>query len=148
MRILHRVVKAIEGIDVFSFPQQQLTAIHETAYLLPMFGWHCVDEHNYRLLKCTCCFRHVLVSNYLRMNDLATSDINKSMPAQSSSTSRPERINGAFDPLNEHRPYCPWRNRDTARMNIKDSFCAPKTTFERMRLDAGNYMQGMVSDDY
>ncbi|ORZ07696.1 hypothetical protein BCR42DRAFT_426041 [Absidia repens] len=125
MRILHRIVKAIEGIDVFSFPQQQLTAIHETAYLLPMFGWHCLEEHDYRLLKCTCCFRHVLVSNYLRMNDDATLDINKSMAAQSSPTSRPERINGVFDPLNEHRPYCPWRNRDTARMNIKDSFFVP-----------------------
>ncbi|KAI8341277.1 hypothetical protein BC941DRAFT_416397 [Chlamydoabsidia padenii] len=129
MRMLQRIIKSIEEIDVFAFPQHQVTLMQQTAYLLPMFGWHFMNEQNSRLLKCACCFRHVLIPNYLQINDLPPSYVtnfdNKSFSLSHIQSSRQECIKGAFDPVNEHRPYCPWRNRDTARINIKDSFFVP-----------------------
>jgi hypothetical protein len=48
--MLHRVIKSIEGVDVFAFPQPQVTTTQEIAYLLPMFGWRLMNECNGPLL--------------------------------------------------------------------------------------------------
>ncbi|SAM05954.1 hypothetical protein [Absidia glauca] len=133
IRMLHRVIKSIEGVDVFAFPQPQVTTTQEIAYLLPMFGWHLMNECNGPLLKCTSCFRHVLIPNYHQISDLSPSygtdgtSFDHATPPIPSLTHSPrqECIKGAFDLINEHRPYCPWRNRDTARIHIKDSFFVP-----------------------
>lgn len=131
--MLHRVIKSIEGVDVFAFPQPQVTTIQEVAYSLPMFGWHLMNECNDPLLKCTSCFRHALIANYLQINDISpsygtngSSFDHTALPSPSLvHSSRQECIKGAFDLINEHRPYCPWRNRETARIHLKDSYFVP-----------------------
>ncbi|CAO3610985.1 unnamed protein product [Cunninghamella echinulata] len=124
-KIIERIIKSIENIDVFDFPQQKLTEIQKTAYLLPIFGWNFLEEQNRQLLKCSSCFRHIWLPNYLLIKDRIENDNNNNNEENTSYHTRAERIKELLHPIEEHRYYCPWRNADKARTSLKDSFYVP-----------------------
>ncbi|KAI8074469.1 hypothetical protein BC940DRAFT_288317 [Gongronella butleri] len=122
LRMVDRVIKLIEQVDVFQFPQPQIDNAKRTAYLLSMFGWSPAKDQP-ALIKCDSCFRHAMVDNYFRLDD----PLDDEMQLQVGHPRRPACIRDAFDMVLEHRDYCPWRNKEKAHIYLKDPhFAAPK----------------------
>ncbi|ORX51708.1 hypothetical protein DM01DRAFT_328261, partial [Hesseltinella vesiculosa] len=120
LRMVDRIIKLIEHVDIFTFPQTQITPSHQAAYLLAMYGWTPLQEGQSTLLKCASCFRHALVANYFRMDDPV--DANGQWSADIAR--RPDCIKGCFDLITEHRSHCPWVNPDKAYAHVKDAYFA------------------------
>ncbi|CAM0135933.1 hypothetical protein VKS41_001626 [Umbelopsis sp. WA50703] len=95
MRLLEKLLKLEHELDTSSPAADWLRHNQlESSLILPLFGWnlHVIEERP--LLKCDLCFRAVGLWNYSNTGEALNS----------------------IDAEKEHRPYCPWINRNQAQI--------------------------------